>query len=112
MLFVDTYKFQYIHKHKKLFTLMNGKLAVDAAVIDNMIVLIIAKILQDKLWDIVMTLRFYFQDTTSFLTYILNHLQRDSLYRQLSRIEIKHSSCVGFVLRMESWLTIFPEQTL
>lgn len=77
-----------------------------------MIVLIIAKILQDKLWDIVMTLRFYFQDTTSFLTYILNHLQGDSLYRQLSRIEIQHSSCVGLVLRVKSRLAILPEETL
>ena len=44
--------------------------------------------------------------------YILNHLQGDSLYRQLSWIEIKHSSCVSFVLRMKSWLSILPEQTL
>ena len=44
--------------------------------------------------------------------YILNHLQRDSLYRQLSRIEVKHSSRVGLVLRVKSWLSILPEQAL
>ena len=40
---------------------------------------------------------------------ILYHLQSDSLYRQLLRIEIQLGTRVCLVLRVEAWFAVFPE---
>ena len=45
------------------------------------------------------------------LSDILNHLQSDSLYRKLHRIEVQLSTRVCLVLRVETWFTVFPEET-